>query len=487
MPTHPFSARVLAGLAAAFFLTGWSLLPAQAADADPVAIGPEARQNLALTLYQDGFALVEDVRTVPVTVESTPVRFIAVPSSLIAASAQVSPAGSAPGFAVHGLIHTTALADRQSLLRANVGREVTVLRYAEDGTVVRERARILRAEPEVLAEIDGRIHVGLPGTVVFDALPPGLPVQPGLTAIVEGTTVANVQVALRYLTHGLSWTADHVLTLDATREAADLTTWATVANDTDVAWPDAEMAVVAGDVNAPPPPTEGPALRTMTAAMEEKAVGVAQAAGPAREALGGTHVYRFPETVDLAPRETRQLRLLGAEALGVDVLYEDEGGVHVYRAPFPEERQTHPATIVVLENAAEGGLGAPLPAGPARVYAEDATDRVRFLGQDVLPATPVGEEARLTLGRAFELTVERVQTAFRRLSENVIETSHTVVVRNGGDTSTTVRVIESLPGDWEMVAESQPHERLDASRVLWPVPVQAKGTTELTYTVRSRF
>ncbi|MFA7428799.1 MAG: DUF4139 domain-containing protein [Rhodospirillaceae bacterium] len=457
-----------------------------AAAQGPVTADPAARTSLALTVYQADFALVEDVRGVALANGGTVVHLPGVSEAMIAASAQVLPSGAGAGFTVRTLGLGGAVAGTESLLRAHEGQEITVLRILDNGQEVRQRARILRASPEVIAEIDGAIHVGLPGRPVFDTLPQGLPLNPGLTATLDGTRAGAAPVALRYLTRGMSWTADHVLTLAPGRAAADLTTWATLRNGTRQSWQSAKLAVVAGEVNLPdgrhePMPTM--MARAAPAPMMEKAAD----SGMAREATDGVHVYRLAAPIDLAAEETRQVRLLGASALPIETVYEDEGPQYVYYDRHAGERRTHPATKLVLRNAANGPLGAPLPAGPIRVYAADAGGQARFVGGAHLPPVPVGEEARVEIGRAFDLTVERTQTSFKRLSETVVETAHKIIVRNGGAQATTVRIIEPMPGDWEIIASSQPHEKRDSARALWPVKVAAGGTTELTFTVRTTF
>lgn len=461
-------------------------LSAPALAQTPATAEASARTSLGLTVYQSDFALVEDVRRVTLGDGATVVHLPDVSEAMIAASAQVLPVGSGSAFTVRSLGLGGAVADTASLLRAYEGKEITVLRFLDSGEEVRTRARLLRAGLQVIAEIDGRIHVGLPGQPVFDALPPELPLRAGLTATLDGTQAGAAPLALRYLTRGLSWTADHVLTLAPGRTTADLTTWATLRNGTTQDWRSANLAVVAGDVRLPeggsgPMP---PMVRAMASGpMMEKA----SDSGVEREATDGVHVYRMAAPVTLAAEETRQVRLLGASALPIDTVYEDEGNPFVYHDRHGGERRSHPATLLVLRNAANGPLGAPLPAGPVRVYAADSSGHARFVGGAALPPVPVGEEARVEIGRAFDLTVERTQTAFKRLSDTVVETSHRITVRNGGSDPATVRVIESLPGDWEITEASQPHQKKDASHALWPVTVPDNGSVDLTFTARTRF
>jgi hypothetical protein len=48
-------------------------------------------------------------------------------------------------------------------------------------------------------------------------------------------------------------------------------------------------------------------------------------------------------------------------------------------------------------------------------------------------------------------------------------------------------VIEPVPGDWEVLRSTLPHEKVDAFTMRFRVPVQKEGETKLTYRVRLRF
>ena len=97
---------------------------------------------------------------------------------------------------------------------------------------------------------------------------------------------------------------------------------------------------------------------------------------------------------------------------------------------------------VIFVNDAASHLGVPLPAGLMRAYVRDAEGALRFIGEDRIGNAPVGNEVALDLGRAFDVTVERQQTAFRQLGDRTTETAFTLKIRNGGLAPATVRVIE---------------------------------------------
>ncbi|MEK9672254.1 MAG: hypothetical protein VW268_07090 [Rhodospirillaceae bacterium] len=72
-----------------------------------------------------------------------------------------------------------------------------------------------------------------------------------------------------------------------------------------------------------------------------------------------------------------------------------------------------------------------------------------FAGEDRVGDTPDGEKAELTFGRAFDVTVRRMQMDFKRLNakgQNV-KAAFEIELKNGRDRAAQVRVDENLPGD----------------------------------------
>ena len=90
-----------------------------------------------------------------------------------------------------------------------------------------------------------------------------------------------------------------------------------------------------------------------------------------------------------------------------------------------------------------------------------------------------------TIGSAFDIVAERVQTDYRQLDPRTFESAWRIELRNRSRAAATVLVVEQMPGlEWTIVEESLPHEQVDAQTIRWPVPVAAGGSATLTYTVR---
>ena len=127
-----------------------------------------------------------------------------------------------------------------------------------------------------------------------------------------------------------------------------------------------------------------------------------------------------------------------------------------------------------------------------RVYRKDSSGSLQFVGEDRIDHTPENETIRLKLGDAFDVTADKKQTDFKKLSgfsryNYAFETAFEMVLKNAKDEAVTVRVQEPLPGDWEMVEESAPHVKESASTAVWQITVEPTSSTVLTWRVKVKY
>ena len=145
---------------------------------------------------------------------------------------------------------------------------------------------------------------------------------------------------------------------------------------------------------------------------------------------------------------------------------------------------------VELTNSKDHNLGLPLPKGVVRVYKKDSQQRLQFVGEDHIDHTPENEIIRLKLGDAFDITARKKQTDFKTISnpsptsqKYVYESSNQIEIKNGKKEPVTIKVVEHVPGDWEMTEESLPHKKDTANSAVWNVEIPALGKTTLSYRV----
>lgn len=442
----------------------------------------------SLTVYQNGLSQIRDPRrtTVGPGAGAHEVRFPDVAAGLVTDSVQIS----APGAGRVVQQRYLPAVDMDRMLRASVGKAVTVVTIGTDGKEHRKTMTLLRADPSVVLNDDGRLVFGVPGRIDFPLSADdqdtfgAMALTPQLTAEIEGlASGAHVPLTLSYLTSGLSWSADHSAVLDAKQETVTVTSWASVRNDSGLSWQDADLSLVAGAVQAQ---TASPVMETrVSSAMIAKSV-ARPVSAPA--AMNGYYLYHLPHPVSLADGETRRVVLTDPMTFPVRIHYEVTSQARRFGASFVVSHE--PVSMVLSFDTPPDGQ--PLPAGTLRVYgASSAPDADTsgaamgpFLGSDAIDGIEAGGEASLTLGHIFDVTAERRQVSYDQLSDDVSRSVIELTVHNALPKVVEVEVNETILGDWTIEKESAPHAKDSARSARWTLNVPASGKTVLTYQVR---
>jgi hypothetical protein len=215
----------------------------------------------------------------------------------------------------------------------------------------------------------------------------------------------------------------------------------------------------------------------------------AAAAPPSEEAVGETHVYTLPGTVDFAPGESRSVALFPRAEVQVEPEYLLRHSPYVWQVrQGGPERDLHPEIAYLARRPRGTAFGdTPLPAGIVRVFAADSAGRLQLLGEAQIPHTPAGRELHLSTGTAFDITAQRTQVTFEPRGGREAVSSYRVTIQNAKPDAVTVQVLEVFPGQNEVLSSSVPPERLSASSVRFPVTVAAGGEATLEYRVRVRW
>lgn len=446
-------------------------------------------QRLDVTVYANGLALVRDSRPATLAAGINRFAFDGVSRRMIADSAVIS---GGEALTLTGVDYDFDLLTPDALLRRALGQEVGVVRTnPTTGEETTERASVLGVDGGVVLRYRDRIETGVPGRLVFDAVPDGLHPRPALVASVHVEAASESRIELSYLTTGLSWRADYVAVIDDGGNdpggRMELSARAIVENTAGAEFANATVGLIAGDVRRISAPTQ-PMMR---GAMRDGAVAMAADAPmppPPPEALGHFYLYALPAPVTLADRQTRQFALIDTRGLPVERSYVSERPLEVFGRVPAEARPSHPAVTLSFVNPSADADGLPLPAGVARIYARDGTGALRLLGEDAIADTPAGGRVTLDAGAAFDVTVTRTQSDFKRadLPEGVFESAWTIKATNAKSQPVSLRLVETIPGDWEIISESAAHEKSRADQAVWTLEVPPRGEASVDYRVRVR-
>ena len=437
------------------------------------------REAVAVTVYNDDLALVKERRKVDLASGLNRLSLREVAAQMRPETALLRAVGGQPLSLVEQNFDFDLLTP-QKLLEKYVGREVTVIRpHPTNDSEKRERATVLAAGQGTVLRFADRNETGVPGRLAFDSVPANLRDRPTLSVLLDAAG-GKQAVELSYLTSGLSWKADYVANLSTEGKSLDLNGWVTLTNRSGAGFDNTTLQLVAGTVNRVRPPQAQMAYAMAPAPR-------AKAAEATQEALMDYHLYSFERPTSIADNQTKQLALLSAAAVPVRREYLLAGNEYYYRDRYGQIGQKlKPAVFLEFENKG-GQLGKPLPAGIVRVYARDSKGAAQFVGEDRIEHTAKNEKLKLRLGEAFDITAERRQTGYKKIADNVSESAWRIELRNAKDEAVVVRVQEPMPGDWEMVQESQKHTKESARVASWNVVLPAGGSTVLEYGVRVRW
>jgi hypothetical protein len=458
--------------------SGLSLL-ARPAFAQEVRLTYNDQTAVAVTIYNENLALVKDRRKTEMAKGLNALAFVDVSAQMRPETALLNAEGATLTLLEQNFEFD--LLTQEKLLEKSVGQMIKVIKTnPATGAETVEEARVLSVAGGLVLKIGDRIETAYPGRVVFDRIPPELRARPTLVLSLESPDTATREVELSYLTGGLAWKADYVAELTADEKALDLSGWVTLTNTSGTFYRDAKLQLVAGEVNQVQPMMEKE-MRTMATD------GVAAAPPMAEEALFEYHLYTLSRPTTIADNQTKQVALLSGSGVPVRKELRFVNISQAYNYPIAEQARVNATVRIMFDNKEKDALGMPLPMGIVRVYKNDSAGQAIFVGEDRIAHTPKGETVKLALGQAFDVTAQPKQTEFDQLSDRVFEAAFEIEVKNAKKEAIVARIEENIPGQWEILSESHPHEKVNAFQAAWNVDVPAEGASVLKYKVRVKF
>jgi hypothetical protein len=447
------------------------------------------QKEVAVTIYNENLALVKDKRTLTLPTGESTLAFREVSARMRPETALLQ-STSRQGIEVIEQNFDFDLLTPQKLLEKYVGKTIGVVKtHPTTGEETVEEATVLSSNNGVVLKVGDRIETGLSGgRLIFPDVPENLRDKPTLVMQLASKTGASQDLELSYLTGGLSWQADYVAELHSDESRLNLLGWVTLTNTSGTSYNNARLQLVAGDVHQVQPVFEKRMVReTADIAYAAKAPGMVQ------ESLFEYHLYTLERTTDILENQTKQVALLQAEDITSSKEYLLKGQDYYYRNRAGDLGSKIKVSVYLsFENSKEENLGLPLPKGIVRVYKQDSTGAVQFVGEDRIDHTPENETVKLKLGNAFDITADRKQTDFKKLAgfgryNYVFESAYRIELKNSKDENVEVKLIEPMPGDWEIITESHSHKKISSSEAEWLVKVPSKGSAELLYRVKVKF
>jgi hypothetical protein len=458
-------------------------LSLQIVHAAPVTSTLKDQQNVAITIYNSNIGLVKDTRLIDLKSGLQELKFMDVASKIDPTTVHIKSLINGPSLDILEQNYEYDLLSPQKLLDKFVGQKVqlaTMNPETKKEEIV--EATLLSTQGGNIYQIGDRIHIGHYGRVLLSRIPDNLIPQPTLVWMLENRLSKPQKVEASYLTSGINWKADYVTVLNQADTLSDLTGWVTIDNKSGAIYQNALLKLVAGDVNRV---EQG--RRMEVAGLGRMAAKEAPSPQFKEESFFEYHLYTLDRRTTIKDNQTKQMSLLDANGVPVKKLFIFPGHANYYYSRYDQRAKQKIGVFLELENTKKNNLGIPLPKGTIRVYKEDREGSLQFIGEDQIDHTPKDEKLKIKIGEAFDIVGERVQTDYKHLGHNLYEVAFEVNLRNHKKEDIKVLVEEPIPGDWEMLSNTHPFQKVSAFLIRFEVPVAKNKESSVKYRIRFRY
>ncbi len=325
---------------------------------------------------------------------------------------------------------------------------------------------------------------------------------------IQSEAAGEVRMEIRYFTSGITWGADYVSEADQTEKQMRLAGSVRIQNQSGEDYENAQVRLVVGIIrlveriadlahraaDMPVPVDKRDTAwfesRTKGAEKLKDMDGMKAAEDPRaiqKEGLSEYFLYTVAGRGDVPHGWAKRLPSLNAEGVPIVSYYKYEkerfGDAVMRYYKFKNDE----AGKLGKEPLPDGAVVAFRTVGPEKLYA--------FMGRTAVKYIPIGEEVELELGHDSELLVkprlmnwEKDDVRFGQggnVSGWTTRETWQVELQNSKSIAAVVDVRRNFAGDWEM-ASNDAHEKVDATKVKFVVPLVpgAKRTLAYTLTVR---
>lgn len=205
--------------------------------------------SLAVTVYNDQFAIVKDVRSIAFDKGRSDLYFTDVSSNIQTETVTFKALNGTETIKVFEQNYEANLINTQSILQKYIDKDIEITAKVGDqatkvtGTLLGYNSGYILKTAygiEVFNNIDG---------VKFPSLPAGFLTLPTLNWKVFSQNAVTTNCEVAYRTTGFSWKSDYSITLNGDETKADVGGWVTINNNSGKRYKNAKLKLIAGDVN----------------------------------------------------------------------------------------------------------------------------------------------------------------------------------------------------------------------------------------------
>ncbi len=508
-------------------------------NAENALVTSETAENLEITTYQGGNAVIREKRPVELAEGKNRVQVANLPGTYVENSFTVDKVEGDGSFKLGPMTYRPADLNSATILAGAVGRTVTLFKTTPEG--VKKVRGVLRhiLGNQLVLEVEGKARVVQmqPEFELDGDTPKGLSATASLLMVPTVSKAGKFNVNVLYEAAGINWSSRYEAIYDSTTEKlARLICWVDLVNQSGTRFPNAKFKLLASANygNAPVrsrSPKGGGMRMAAMASLEAAPMADFAADGGSVENVGEQKLYVLPDALTIEDNDTTNAILVLAGDIPATPEYYLNAGY--YEQAAKELLTKLPVNIRLrLKNNKDSKLGMALPPGAVTVLERDssgalqktdschvghvaedegfsldlrnsvrdlkATRRLVDFKEDPevqveddstdLPITTQGGPGVGTPGEHSRRRREAAEGAGKKKVKEIPprfrEEERELVLHNYKDKDVDVVVTESVPHNAEVLKQS--HEFAEFKQGNWKVSVPAKGSTTVSYRIKFR-
>lgn len=454
----------------------------------PAFLGALERKDVSLTVYNQNFAVIKDIRGVALKKGINAIDFDEIATSVVKESVRIKFPKSKINVLEQNFEYDLISSDKMlSKFLDSVIKVVTKDNNSYLGNLLSFDSQYLLIKTDnAMVNMISRENIK---TVEFSKIPDNFRVKPTLVWLVNSIQSSQEDVEVSYMADNFSWKADYVATLSSDDKSMDLNSWVSISNNSGASYENASLKLMAGDVNLVQDQQDyskvAMSLRGANKALsfEDSAVQFSE------KSFFEYHVYDLSRRADLKNNQTKQISLFNASNVKLEKIYSYDGAA--YKWYFYDNWRNQGCNkkvdiTVKFKNSKENNLGIPLPKGKIRIYKKDG-ETIEFVGEDEIDHSAKDEEIELSVGQAFDIKGERKITNHQVLASNLYRDSYEIKIKNHKDEAVKVVIKERQWGDWKIVESTHDYVKKDKNNIDFPVTVEKNSSVTVRYSAEYKF
>lgn len=409
-------------------------------------------EEISLTIYNEGFGAVKEIRKVNTTKKDNELVFADVAQQIEIDSLLVE------GLQILEFNYDYDLVDRNKLLAKYIDMEVCL---KDRKTGDKKSCRLLSVESNgkcVLEDLSTKeIYIDSDGEIVLPSLPSGLIVKPALIWKIAPSKTERVKVS--YLSRGFSWDANYVIELG--ENTLNIVGWAEIENQSGATFENAKIKLIAGDVK-----------RVDEDERQYGYICEAKMYQPAPQAEEKSffdyHMYTLNNPTNLKNNQTKQVCILN----GSNVPYKK-----YYQLDTHEDKVN---VVIEYVNSKKSGLGIAMPKGKTKFYQADTDGSLEFIGEDIIGHTPKNETIKQSIGNAFDITFAYNEVERKKVN-GFEHYRYECIIKNNKEEDAEVHFDHRIWGVWDMVESSHDYIKKSSDRIEFVVNVKADSEEKVSF------